>query len=132
MSRFDYRDPGADPAYCNALAADDDEHEPALGFPKPTPRLQARVHRRLLALSKARAFRALVWARDKGMCRFCHQRVRRTVEMHPLRGEVHHLRGRRVAPEDRYSPDAAVLLCLEHHEQAQRHEIVIAQPESSR
>lgn len=97
-----------------------------IGFPKPTPSLKVKIETRLMALSKARAFRAIVWARDKGTCQFCGRRVRRSIDMHPLRGEVHHIRGRRVAPKDRYNPDTAVLLCLAHHQEAQRHEIVVA------
>lgn len=126
-SRYDYRDPGTDPAYCNGLSPD----EPALmglAQPKPPSRLYQKIAARLEILSKAREFRRAVWARDKGQCWYCHRRVRRTIEMHPLRGEVHHLRGRRCAPEHRYDPRHAVLLCLEHHQQAQRHEITLVQP----
>lgn len=42
-------------------------------------------------------FRALVWARDKGCCRWCGRKVRKCLDLVPDRGEVHHLAGRVIA-----------------------------------
>lgn len=95
-----------------------------MSFPKPSRLADRQVKKRDRFL-QGRAFRAAVWKRDRGLCQYCGQPVKRTLELDPLRGEVHHLRGRNVAPEDRYNPDAAVLLCLWDHMRAQRYEITV-------
>lgn len=61
-------------------------------------------------------FRNAVWARDDHRCRLCGRRVRRTLTRCPEQGHVHHLRGRRVAPEDLYNPAAALLVCAVCHQ----------------
>ena len=71
------------------------------------------------------AFRAAVWLRDGGKCRVCSVKVVKTLSLTAKRGEVHHRRGRRVAPADRYNVAEAVLLCLSCHGKAQRHEIKV-------
>jgi 5-methylcytosine-specific restriction endonuclease McrA len=73
-------------------------------------------------------FRAAVWKRDEGKCRICRRLVKRTLALDPLRGEVHHLRGRNVAPEDRYNVKRALLLCLECHGKAGRKEVKVPKP----
>lgn len=83
----------------------------SLGFPKPTPRLIDRVAHKREREAKAAAFRKAVWARDGSKCRHCGRRVVHTAALVPSRGEVHHRRGRNVAPEDRFNVRAAVLLC---------------------
>lgn len=40
MSRYDYRDPGTDPAYCDGLRADDDTDVP--DFDQPDPLMESR------------------------------------------------------------------------------------------
>ena len=101
----------------------------SFGQPCPKPSRLARLER--VRSSKAEdtrklaAFRRAVWARDEGKCRVCGVRCLRTLTLDPKRGEVHHLRGRNVAPEDRYTVSKAVLLCAVHHEQAQRHKVTI-------
>lgn len=95
-----------------------------VAFPKPD-RLSERAKAKRERFLKGREFRRVVWARDQGLCQYCHVRVKKTLELHPDRGEVHHKRGRNVAPEDKYNPDTAVLLCLACHMKAQRHEIDI-------
>ena len=92
-------------------------------YPKPAPRLTERMTRKRQRDEQARVFRAKVWARDKGRCVVCRRVVKRTRGLDPLRGEVHHKRGRNVAPEDRYNPDAAALICLFDHVKLTRHEI---------
>lgn len=88
----------------------------AIGYgtaqPKPKPRLLDRVAYKKQREEQARVFRAKVWARDKGRCVVCQRVVKRTLGLDPLRGEVHHLRGRNVAPEDRFNVHKAVLVCL--------------------
>ena len=81
--------------------------------PKPPSRVAAK---RLEQRQAAKAMRDAVWARDSGRCRTCSAVVVRVGEWWE-RGEVHHMRGRNVAPEDRYNPLAAVLLCVTCHRQ---------------
>ncbi len=90
-----------------------------IGFPKPPSRLQERMRRQHDKRALQFAFVQAVWKRDEGKCRRCDRRVFRTLCLEPRRGEVHHRRGRNVAPEDRFNPDAAVLLCAECHEKVQ-------------
>jgi 5-methylcytosine-specific restriction endonuclease McrA len=86
-------------------------------YPKPPNRLLAR---RAEQRRQAKAFRDAVWARDGGRCRKCSAAVVRVGEWWE-RGEVHHMRGRNVAPEDRYNPLAAVLLCQPCHRRVTEH-----------
>ena len=93
-------------------------------FPKPSGKLADRVAYKKAREEKDRVFRSAVWSRDAGVCRVCGRVVRRTLGLIPLRGEVHHLRGRRVAPEDRWNVDRAILVCLFDHLRLTRHEIM--------
>lgn len=97
-------------------------------FPKPEPRVSSKAKAIREDRRKALEFRREVWERDEGRCRYCTVTVMKTLSVHPRRGEVHHLRGRRVAPQDLYNPDKAVLLCMRCHSRAQRHEIEIIAP----
>lgn len=83
--------------------------------PKPSTLLANRQARTRERRELERVFKSRVWSRDRGRCRVCHRVVKRTLGLDPLRGEVHHLRGRNVAPEARYAVDKAILVCLEHH-----------------
>ena len=83
--------------------------------PKPRPRILDRVAYKLERDRRAAAFKAAVWKRDESRCRACGKRVRRTLELVPDQGQVHHRRGRNVAPEDRYNVDRALLLCATCH-----------------
>ena len=105
----------------------------AIGYgqacPKPSgQRLQAKDAARKLDERLLAKFRAAVWKRDEGRCRLCGRKVKRTLALEPLRGEVHHLRGRRVAPEDRYNVSKALLLCKGCHDKAGRHEVQVPTP----
>lgn len=73
------------------------------------------------------AFRAEVWRLDGGRCAVCGCRCVRTLRFQKNRGEVHHLSGRNVAPQDRYNPARARLLCLEDHGRAERYEITVSE-----
>src|SRR3990167_2752596 len=86
-----------------------------LALPKPRARVLDRAAYKLELEAKARAFRRAVWLRDNGRCRACLRLVRRTINLVPERGEVHHRRGRNVAPQNRYNVKEAVLLCLACH-----------------
>lgn len=96
--------------------------------PKPQSRVeQART--RIKADEKAAVkFRADVWKRDDGKCRLCGIKVKRCLDLRSDRGEVHHIRGRNVAPADRYNVKAALLLCGSCHAKAQRHEVKVPKP----
>lgn len=92
---------------------------------KGETKLQRVIAKQRTEKQSASAFKAAVWARDKGQCRVCKRKVIRSLAVSPKRGEVHHLRGRNVAPKDRFNPEAAALLCAVCHAKAQRHEIKI-------
>ncbi len=96
-------------------------------FPKPSKlaRVKASDKADRANEKKLAAMRAIVWARDGGICRNCERRCVRSLTARANRGEVHHLRGRRVAPQDKFNADTAVLLCLECHLKAQRHQITV-------
>lgn len=91
-------------------------------FPKPPSRLVDRAAKRRDDEQRLREFRDAVWRRDEGKCRMCGRKVVKTLSLVPERGEVHHLRGRNVTPEDRYNVKRAVLLCAADHQRVQRHE----------
>ena len=89
----------------------------------PKPAKGADSKKRRLARTRAgRQFREAVRQRDSYRCVRCNIPVMRTADhCHPRAAHVHHLRGRNVAPEDRFNPDAAVTLCSvchrkEHHQ----------------
>ncbi len=96
-----------------------------IGFPKPKPRLKDRVESKREADKKAQAFRRAVWVRDDGICQVCRRKVVQTLELVPNRGEVHHMRGRNVSPEDRYNVGKARLLCAVCHGKVTRREIKV-------
>lgn len=87
----------------------------SVACPKPTPRVFFKRKDRLAKEKQAAAFRIAVWKRAGGRCERCDRYVRRTLELLPEQGHVHHKRGRNVAPEDRYNPDRAELLCAICH-----------------
>lgn len=82
---------------------------------KPRAIIEDRIASKREREAKALAFRLAVLTRDENHCRACHRLVRRTQEAVAERAEVHHRRGRNVAPEDRYNVKAAVTLCLRCH-----------------
>lgn len=96
-----------------------------IGFPKPQPRLKDRIEKRLELDRKIAALKSAVWKRDGSRCRYCRRRVRRTWELVPERGEVHHVKPRSVAPDLKYDPENCVLLCVGCDQRAQRHEITV-------
>lgn len=86
-----------------------------IGFPKPRRKVLDRIAEKRENEAKRRAFIKAVWERDEGLCRHCGRVVIKSLEHVPNRGEVHHRRGRNVAPQDRYNVNEAVLLCLKDH-----------------
>ena len=91
----------------------------AIGYgvpvPKPTRRLVDRVAQRKARDTRASRFRADVLKRDGMRCRLCGRQVIRTLALVPNAAHVHHLKGRNVAPEDRYNAKKALLLCGRCH-----------------
>jgi 5-methylcytosine-specific restriction endonuclease McrA len=79
-----------------------------------TPRVVERIAYKAKREKSEAAFRAAVWKRDGSQCRLCGRKVTRSVDS-TVRGHVHHVRGRNVAPEDRYNPKAALLVCALCH-----------------
>lgn len=86
-----------------------------LRFPKPQTAYQDRIDQKRIRESLERDFKRAVWERDGGICRHCDRSCLKQWQAHPRRGEVHHRRGRNVAPHDRFNPAAAVLLCMRCH-----------------
>ncbi len=90
-------------------------------------KLDAKVAKLKQQAKDQAVFVSAVWARDK-VCVYCGCHVVKSLELKPNRGEVHHLSGRRVKPEDRYNVNRAVLLCAKDHQRATKHEITITPP----
>lgn len=92
------------------------------GAPAKPERGSDRKRRRKARTNAGKAFREAVRTRDGYLCRLCGRTVRRTLDM--LADDachVHHIKGRNVAPEDRFNPSAALTLCgachrKEHHQ----------------
>lgn len=82
---------------------------------KPPSRLQDRETVKQLTRVSDREFRGEVWTRDKSRCRKCGRKVVKAMGRIAERGEVHHLHGR--LGDLRFEAKAALLLCLECHEQ---------------
>ena len=93
--------------------------------PKPE-RGEDRITRRRAREAQAQRFRQAVWlnamqpAVDGGTYAYCAvcgrgPLLRTRDVLHPLAGHVAHNRGRRVAPADKYNPDAATLQCSRCH-----------------
>lgn len=86
--------------------------------PKPE-RGASRKARRAARTKAGQVFRERVRQRDGYRCRHCGRRVMRTADHWlPNAAHVHHLRGRHVAPQDKYNVDAAVTLCGQCHRAA--------------
>ena len=92
------------------------------GAPPKPERGSDRKRRRQARTRAGKAFREAVRQRDGYHCRHCGRPVRKTTDfLADHAAHVHHLRGRNVAPEDKYNPDAAITLCgkchrKEHHQ----------------
>ena len=95
------------------------------GVPVPKPvKGSDRITRRRKREADAKRFRDAVWKREMAKsedgyayCQACGvgplKRTRDVLDR--LAGHVAHNRGRRVAPEDKYNPDAATLQCSRCH-----------------
>jgi len=92
-------------------------------IPKKATQLQDKTAAKRADEKQLAAMRLVVWAREKGHCKLCKRKVIQTISLVPNRGEVHHVRGRRVAHEDRYNAKKCVLLCAECHGKVTRHEV---------
>lgn len=78
-------------------------------------RLQVKAAKDKDGEKQEKAWRAAIWKRDQGLCRWCKRKVVKTIELVPERGECHHAvpRENRVT---RFDPRAALLLCASDHE----------------
>lgn len=90
-----------------------------LAFPKAKTAARKRAEQ-LDDATRDKAFRDAVWARDAGRDRATGAPLVKALPNSDVpaerRGEVCHLRGRRVMPEWRYDPARAILLSAQHHE----------------
>lgn len=84
--------------------------------------VQDRIAVKLTRERAASTFRSLVWKRDGSICRLCGVKVKRSADS-TVKGHVHHLRGRNVAPEDKTNPKAAILVCALCHLKLHRGEL---------
>lgn len=84
------------------------------GKPEPT-RLQKKAAEDKDDRKAEAKWRAEVWKRDGGCCRWCHREVRRCLELVPTRGEVHHVSGR-VVRAIRWDRRNGLLVCATCHE----------------
>lgn len=98
--------------------------------PKPEARKKTKARQQRADAKRAKTFRFAVWIRDGSHCRHCGQELWNREFIPGLTGDlvghVHHLRGRNVAPEDRYNPDKAVLLCARCHRAVHDGRIVLS------
>lgn len=95
--------------------------------PKPSPKPARKAHSLARTRQRERAMRKLrdaVWARDRSRCRRCGILLIRGGLFWTGVGHVHHLRGRNVAPQDKFNPDACVLLCAGCHWKAHEKTVV--------
>jgi 5-methylcytosine-specific restriction endonuclease McrA len=83
--------------------------------PKPSAKIRDRIADKARLEKLDRDFKAQVWKRDGSKCQDCGKAVQRTLTASGAQGHVHHLRGRNVAPEARYDPAGAILLCAVCH-----------------
>jgi 5-methylcytosine-specific restriction endonuclease McrA len=83
---------------------------------KPRSRLEEKVALQRDTSRLDIGFRLAVWRRDQGRCRVCGVKVKRTLELDPVRGEVHHI-ARREDQAVRYDPRNGVLVCATDHRQ---------------
>jgi 5-methylcytosine-specific restriction endonuclease McrA len=92
----------------------------AIGYgvaaPKPV-KGQSRRTRKTQRDKLGKQMRDAVWLRTGGICEVCGAGPldRTTDVLSPRAGHVAHLRGRRVAPADRFNPDKCELRCRDCH-----------------
>ncbi len=92
----------------------------AIGYGEPAPKPAKGSNRRSRRSTRnalAKKMRDQVWSRAGGLCEECGAGpLLRTLDvLHSKAGHVAHDRGRRVAPADRFNPDAAKLKCRTCH-----------------
>jgi 5-methylcytosine-specific restriction endonuclease McrA len=92
--------------------------------PKGATRLEERIQDKRDTRRLEAAFRVSVWRRDNGCCRSCGRKVKRMLELDPMRGEVHHL-ARRLDKNVKYDRRNGILLCAACHQQLSLHAITI-------
>lgn len=78
-------------------------------------RLEEKEAKRKDETKAEQKWRAAIWRRDAGKCRWCRRHVAKTIELVAERGECHHIVGR-ANPDTRWEPRNGVLLCLSCHE----------------
>jgi len=86
------------------------------GAPPKPAKGSDRTRRRKARTNAGKAFREAVRTAAGYRCHDCGRSIVRTADIErPDAAHVHHLRGRNVAPEDRYNPAAAIALCSGCH-----------------
>ncbi len=92
----------------------------AIGYGEAVPKPAKGSNRRSRSSTRnalAKKMRDIVWERAGGFCEQCGKGpLLRTLDaLDPRAGHVAHDKGRRVAPADRFNPDACKLLCRDDH-----------------
>ena len=102
------------------------DQQPRRALPKhATPsRLDAKTAKDKADKAAEKTWKAAVWQRDKGKCRYSGLKVKAMLALDPRRGERHHIAGRadRAVRWDRRN---GILLSLAVHEQVERNELRI-------
>lgn len=93
-----------------------------MAYPKPEPHARTKARRRRADRLALARFRQAVWKRDRGYCRYCKEPC--VNRAYGVRGEVHHIVGRRLKAL-RTDVRNGVLLCADHHEAVTRHRLRI-------
>lgn len=95
---------------------------------RPNAKLRSRLDEKVaLKRDTARldiAFRLKVWRRDAGKCRVCGVTVKRTLELDPKRGEVHHV-ARRDNRAVKFDARNGLLVCGTCHEALTRYRLQV-------
>lgn len=98
---------------------------PRMACPKGETRLEQKAAKQKNDYYRMKTFLQAVWTRDEGKCRFCGRKVKRSLELTPERGEVHHIASRGDFAV-RYDARNGILLCATHHQAVERHQLVIS------
>lgn len=77
--------------------------------------MSSKIRSRPETISKERELRRQIWLRDQGIDRATGKPVERHSENWDRQGDVCHLRARSLAPEDKYDPRNAFLMCRRLH-----------------
>jgi HNH endonuclease len=88
----------------------------------PITRLDVKVAAEKDERGQLDRWRRAVRTRDRGRCRVCGRKVKVTLELDPLRCEIHHIVGR-ADKAIRHDVRNGLTVCKTHHDQLTRHKL---------